>query len=386
MRAPMGWIPSNPNEGPAVARSTGAPIATRTKRKAPLGDEDDDDVFMAEDNGEDMDYEEEEATGGEAAFDDRSDVDGEEVETVRPAKRARRARTSQSKSSANPTRGTHLSDLSPAFKSQIRACILVHGPFAGIKVIREFYYPDYCEILAAEGPLVSLELYTKFVSTTAGCIRNRSIIIVNQIMSGSEVGLPQPALPDFASTDELAGLKFNLAWMLAPAKNGPAGSFDISPFFMLAAQRMLRWNARAGAQCIVAVSDYLNRLNARVAKASPAHGPPPKRVVLDQIAPLLVLTTACYAIYAIGIRLGLNRETIPPLHFLYAELLKALNKQDGPLGYRFVKQCRALVQGLCTEAMGDRAPNGDVRRDTRSGVPLVAMFDSDDDDDDDEEE
>ncbi|KAI9175884.1 hypothetical protein H9P43_006248 [Blastocladiella emersonii ATCC 22665] len=81
--------------------------------------------------------------------------------------------------------------------------------------------------------------------------------------------------------------------------------------------------------------------------------------------------------------LGINRRQIPPLQQLYCEMMGALNQRDGPLGKKFAKASRDLVDELYTRTTATAAIMGsdgrmvDVPRDANYGIPMVAFIDHD---------
>ncbi|KAI9175892.1 hypothetical protein H9P43_006256 [Blastocladiella emersonii ATCC 22665] len=109
------------------------------------------------------------------------------------------------------------------------------------------------------------------------------------------------------------------------------------------------------------MSSYLDRLNARP-------------VTLEQLAPHMVVTTACYINAAITTHLGVSTSNLPPLLDLYAALLEALKDKHGPLGLRLAKRCRELIHNSNVKA---RAKDVAVQREALSGIPIAAFLGSD---------
>ncbi|KAI9175893.1 hypothetical protein H9P43_006257 [Blastocladiella emersonii ATCC 22665] len=194
---------------------------------------------------DDSDKEEDEHGSEEEEEDDDNNYDDVEYEEadkdLNAVKSGSDDEDTHRKPKYHPLRGgTYLKHMPLAFKNQIRAHILVHGPFATKEVIRAFHFVDYTKVFAAEGTLVPLEQYTSYVGTMVRIGHNQQINAVKRLMSGTEPDLPIPAFPIPVLKRELRGLEYNLAWMLVPAEDKTAGAFDIYPLLVTAAQGVLR--------------------------------------------------------------------------------------------------------------------------------------------------
>ncbi|KAI9175975.1 hypothetical protein H9P43_006339 [Blastocladiella emersonii ATCC 22665] len=233
----------------------------------------------------------------------------------------------------HPTRrGAPLLNVSIAFKHHIRACVLVHGPFPTNQLVHDFFYSDYRAQFASDGSLFPFSKYMAYVVQITQRMRAHTLDVVGQLIANPLPDSPIPQFPDRESDDDVRGIPFNVAWMFVAADDGAAGAMDLHPFFAAVLRHNLTW--RDG-NCFETVSAYIERLNARA--ADNARGAVPKVLTLDHLAP--PITSA-----AIATHLGVSWRKLPPISNLYGELVDALSKKQEPLGKRFVKQCRELVQ------------------------------------------
>ncbi|KAI9175891.1 hypothetical protein H9P43_006255 [Blastocladiella emersonii ATCC 22665] len=138
----------------------------------------------------------------------------------------------------------------------------------------------------------------------------------------------------------------------------------------------------AGARCeqgrsrFGAVEAHLQRLNKRVARTGAAGV---KSASLRGLAPVIVATIAVLANVGITSHLGINGRNLPPLPQLYNEVMAALSQRDGPLGKRFAKASRELIDKLYNDRVVRQIKQDsrivDVPRDADYGIPDVAFLD-----------
>ncbi|KAI9175974.1 hypothetical protein H9P43_006338 [Blastocladiella emersonii ATCC 22665] len=278
----------------------------------------------------------------------------------------------------HPTRSSApLLGTSGAFKHHIRACVLAHGPFSSPQILHDFFYSDYCTLFADDGALLPYSKYAIYVGKVADMMRTHLADIARRLLASPPADVPIPQFADIQSNNDVRTMAFNLSWMLTPASDGPAGAQALHPFLVAMVQRSLRWRDE---NCLVTVSAYLERLNARVAATS--RGTAPTVVTLDHLAPLIVIMVACYASVGIATHISVPWRKLPPLSNLYNELVDALGKQQEPLGKRFVKQCRELIQGIVITHVRrrDTTIGNDVERDALVGIAVAAFVDNGEDD------
>ncbi|KAI9175889.1 hypothetical protein H9P43_006253 [Blastocladiella emersonii ATCC 22665] len=264
-------------------------------------------------------------------------------------------------------------ELPSEIQVQLRASVFVYGPFAAPEVIRDHCYTDYLELCGGgDGSPLSFEDYQKHYAAAFTKLRSQLRSVTMSFFKGSR-NLPiLPTLPAFESPSAVRTLAFNLHWMIQTSTSD-GKAYGLHPCLVEVVRRGMYWHNASNS--FDALDEYLKRVNDRVARTD---GPGAKPVTLHGLAPLIVATIAVTANIGIASHLGLGRHrNLPPLTELYYETVRALNDRDGPLGKKFAKASRALLDKLRGES-GSVASvlSGayDVPRDSKFGLPTIAFI------------